>query len=240
MNVGKIYSGDNVRNWCRHEPITLSDHLCLPIILKEIQGEKNLQGGTLLDAGCGEGFFTRQLAPFFKNVIGVGSSQEMIALAEQQKNAENLSYFVSDLCQINLPNETVGVVVAVSSLHYLKNVVESEKAFREFHRILESKGKLLFSVVHPCFNTLPDEPPKNYFGNELYFGKMIGSDGRILKMGAYQHKISDYINQLVQCGFKIEKVFEPEVSISLLQKHLLFFKRNQNYPQFLLIKSKKV
>ncbi len=237
--IHESYNEIEAKNWIRDKPITLSDFVCIPAIIREIKADLNLINFNLLDVGCGEGFLTRQLAHLFQKVEGIDYSSAMISLAKKQAKRDNLHYQTADMCKINLVSETFDFITAVSSLHYLKDNSELEKAFKETFRLLKKEGIFIFSVIHPCFNTLPGTPPDNYFTNQSFFGEISSIDGKKLKIGGYQHQISDYINLLVKVGFKVEKMIEPEVPSGLMEKFPDFFERNKTVPQFMIIKARK-
>lgn len=63
----------------------------------------DIRGKTVLDLGCGEGFYSRKLKLLgAKTVVGVDISQEMIRLARQQEGAKPLgcAYVVGDVNKI--------------------------------------------------------------------------------------------------------------------------------------------
>lgn len=62
--------------WHRDEPKHDTDFVGRPEVL-EIVREIG-QGKTILDLGCGEGYFSRKMAGMAKKVIGVDVSEEMI------------------------------------------------------------------------------------------------------------------------------------------------------------------
>ncbi|MBI3801114.1 MAG: class I SAM-dependent methyltransferase [Deltaproteobacteria bacterium] len=80
----------------------------------------DLQGKSVIDLACGEGFYTR----FIKRrgaarVVGVDISQGMINLArrEEESNSLGIDYLVQDVKQLKI-DETFDVVVAAYLLNY--------------------------------------------------------------------------------------------------------------------------
>ena len=80
----------------------------------------DLQGKSVIDLACGEGFYTR----FLKRrgaarVVGVDISQGMIDLAcrEEENNSLGIEYLVQDVKQLGI-DETFDVVVAAYLLNY--------------------------------------------------------------------------------------------------------------------------
>ena len=51
------------------------------------------QEACAIDVACGTGLFARQIAPFFKTVIGIDKSESQLEIARQVPNvSQNVSY----------------------------------------------------------------------------------------------------------------------------------------------------
>lgn len=83
--------------------------------------------GTALDAGCGEGFFTRLLGG---DVYGLDLSREAIALAS---GSDQIRWLVADLAKIPLADGSVDTIVNVLS----------PASYSEFGRVLREGGRVL-------------------------------------------------------------------------------------------------
>jgi len=55
------------------------------------------KGKRAIDFGCGAGASTRAVAPFFDRVIGVDFSEQLLAVAREKTNANNIDYRRADL-----------------------------------------------------------------------------------------------------------------------------------------------
>jgi len=80
---------------------------------------------TLLDVGCGNGFFTTHFNQIC-NTIGIDSSKKMIEL-NPNKNVS-----VMDARKIEYPNDTFDIVFCHALLHH---VVERDKVIQEMKRV---------------------------------------------------------------------------------------------------------
>ena len=105
----------------------------------------DLQGRTVLDLGCGEGFYARQ----FKRagaaeVTGVDISKGMIALAEGEERARPTGclYVGADAAAFK-PAAPVDVVAAVYLLNYARNRDELQKFCQACFADLRPGGRLV-------------------------------------------------------------------------------------------------
>lgn len=99
-----------------------------------------------LDAGCGSGVFSRELATSGAAVVAVDASPQM--LAEAARNTRDLGSVVrclgiDTLERIPLPDEHFDGVICLSVLEYLD---DPNGAIRELHRLLKPGGQLLLTV----------------------------------------------------------------------------------------------
>jgi SAM-dependent methyltransferase len=60
------------------------------ILVRYIKSSLQLKGGTVLDAACGTGIFTRSIAPYVEHVIGIDLAENMVekahSLLKEHKN----------------------------------------------------------------------------------------------------------------------------------------------------------
>jgi len=136
---------DRVRtntDWAR--PVLLDKpHLAL---LGDVAGKR------VLDAGCGEGRFSRMLAERGATVTAIDLSEKMIGHARQMEDGGPLGidYQVKDMCDLaSIQNGGFDVVVAYLSII---DVEDYETALSEIARVLRLGGRFVFSLIHPCFS----------------------------------------------------------------------------------------
>jgi len=86
---------------------------------------------TVLDAGCGEGFYARKLAERYDyDITAFDLSAESIKLAAKGGSSKNVRWFVGDLTHIPIADGTIDCVLNIfSPAHY-----------EEFRRILSTDG----------------------------------------------------------------------------------------------------
>jgi SAM-dependent methyltransferase len=98
-------------------------------------------GMTLLDAGCGPGSITVDLAEIVApgKVTGVDIDEQHLQLAIQhakQRNVKNVQFEPGDITQLAFPDESFDAVFVHGVLEYL----DAERAFSEIYRVLKPGG----------------------------------------------------------------------------------------------------
>jgi 2-polyprenyl-3-methyl-5-hydroxy-6-metoxy-1,4-benzoquinol methylase len=116
-------------------------------------------GGRILDAGCGAGWASLDLARAGYAVHGVDVAQEMIDQCEETFAREGVpkdryAFTRGELLQVDLPPESFDGVAALGVLQYQ---VDEGPVLRSFHRLLRPDGVLV--ITGPIARGLP-----NYFG----------------------------------------------------------------------------
>lgn len=124
---------------------------------------------TLLDVGCGDGLIAFGAFERSKTVNIIFSDVSQDVLTHDQNIAQEVhlidrSRFIrasaDDLSAIT--DESVDIVTTRSVLIYVEN---KASAFREFHRVLKSKGRL--SIFEPINRFKHPEPDKLYRGYDV-------------------------------------------------------------------------
>jgi len=178
----------------------------------------DLKGKVVLDAGCGNGYWSRKMAKRAKKVVGVDFTEELLEVARSKSSASNLEFVTGDLRELCLPDDEFDVVFCNMALIDVDGL---EKAVSEMARVLKTSGNLIISIIHPCF-----ENPPNTSSLENKKGKKIGrlvkhyfKTGIIKDLDQnwddkhhYQHchyTISDYLNTFSKYKLFIEKTSEP-------------------------------
>jgi 2-polyprenyl-3-methyl-5-hydroxy-6-metoxy-1,4-benzoquinol methylase len=103
------------------------------------------RGTSWLDAGCGSGHFSRQMAALGASVTGVDGAAEMIAAAQRLGGGDGgeLVYRCGDLASLTEEDESFDGVLCSSVLEYLD---EPNRALREFWRVTKAGGSLIVTL----------------------------------------------------------------------------------------------
>jgi ubiquinone/menaquinone biosynthesis C-methylase UbiE len=109
----------------------------------------NVSGLDVLDLGCGDGHYCRQLLKAGANsVLGVDVSAEMIKLAEQTTRSRRASYAKANALSLEL-GRRFPLALASYLLHYACDADELAGICKRISAHLEPGGRLVSLVEHP-------------------------------------------------------------------------------------------
>lgn len=211
----------------------------------------NVKGQRILDAGCGSGYLARLLAAKGAEVVGVDHSAKLLEIARREEEKETLGvkYLEADLGRLS-PLDKAAFDIVVSNVA-LQDVVGFDKAFREFHRVLRPGGRLLFSVVHPCFDRpIPGmwirEPPDTErkeewrgFLLDRYYDRVAvwwAPSGQPPMVG-FHRTLEDYASALAAAGFLIARMEEPKPIPEAIERMYRHFADDLRVPNFLIVEA---
>tara|TARA_B100001971_G_C17938125_1_gene406229 strand:- start:96 stop:527 length:432 start_codon:yes stop_codon:yes gene_type:complete len=127
----------------------------------------DVDGKTVLDAGCGSGFYSISLAEQGAIVSGIDVSENMIDLAK--KNSDLLSadckFFDGNIQDLSIFESNIFDLVTSSIV--VGYVDDMEKTFSEVHRVLKPNGIFTFSENHPILTSRKDGWERDREGEKL-------------------------------------------------------------------------
>jgi len=132
--------------------------------LEEIISEQTTDKGIrILDAGCGEGFFTTQLekTTVKRHIFAVDIEKEAILLASRQ--AASTKFFVGDLANIPLQNRVIDVILNIFS----------PASYEEFGRVLTGDGIVIKVVPNKNYLIELREGAKAQLSNSGYSNEQV-------------------------------------------------------------------
>jgi ubiquinone/menaquinone biosynthesis C-methylase UbiE len=98
-------------------------------------------GMSVLELGCGTGYFTRELARTGADIVAIDVSPELLEIARSNCSAPNVRYEIQNAYRLSYPDAVFDSVVGSSVLHHL----EIDPALREIYRVLKPGGKIFFT-----------------------------------------------------------------------------------------------
>lgn len=103
-----------------------------------------VQGKTVLDAACGEGYGSFILAESAAWVTGIDISEQAVAYAAQKYQRGNLQYQRASIAALPVADHSVDVVVSFETIEHVN--AELQRAFlQEIKRVLKPDGLLFMS-----------------------------------------------------------------------------------------------
>ncbi|MBT4191779.1 MAG: class I SAM-dependent methyltransferase [Candidatus Diapherotrites archaeon] len=197
----------------------------IPTILSMVPNVK----GSILDAGCGRGEITREIAKnSSESIIGVDISKEMIKIAKEAEKTDPLgiSYYCKDILKFK-PTTKVDYIISVFLLNYAENERDLRKMFTVFSESLTNDGKCFIITINPNL-----KPSKTLLGNRRHInvlGKKVFENGDKIKTEIkkdkkaisfihYYYSKDVYEDAAEKAGFKKIKWVQPIVSSEAIKK----------------------
>lgn len=190
----------------------------------------------VLDAGCAGGIYSEWLINRNAEVVAIDINHKMVEFTKQRiKNKAQV--YQADLNQplTFLDNTSFDFVLSSLTMHYLENW---EKVFKEFNRILLSKGLLLFSTPHPCMDFQLFEKD-NYFNTELIEDSWESFGNTPVTVRFYRRPLSAMSSALASAGFIIKQIIEPRPTQECKQYYPQDYEKLSTQPWFLIILAEK-
>ncbi len=204
-------------------------HLLNPVVLRMLG---DLRGRRVLDAGCGQGYFSRMLAERGAEVVGVEPGQSLIAYAveKEAQQSQGIRYLRADLCgQLDLGASFDAVVTNM----VLMAIPQWRAAMAQCVAALAPGGRFVFSLVHPCFEQLaPSWREHGQYRTREYLAEYEIT-------GPYapdfHRPLSAYLNELIRLGCHLREVAEPGLDPEIASAGLDGIDAYRHFPNFIII-----
>jgi SAM-dependent methyltransferase len=98
-------------------------------------------GMTVLELGCGAGYFTQELARSGADIVAIDVSPELLEIARTNCSSPNVQYQIQNAYALSYSEAVFDSVVGSSVLHHL----EIEEALRDIYRVLKPMGTIYFT-----------------------------------------------------------------------------------------------
>ncbi|QNI37022.1 class I SAM-dependent methyltransferase [Edaphobacter albus] len=172
-----------------------------------------LHGGSVVDLGCGFGWFCRWAREHGAGrVLGIDISEKMLTRAEVMTSDANITYQRADLESLDLAQASFDLVYSSLAFHY---VVDLPRLFRTIHGALVSGGRLVFSIEHPIYMApthpewLLDRDGRKTWPLNQYLMEGPRTTDWLAKGVLKQHRMmGTTLNLLLQAGFTLSHVEE--------------------------------
>ena len=205
----------------------------------------DLTGLRILDLGCGSGEHCKEYVDMgAASVVGIDISEKMLEVAREKNSDPKITYY-------RMPMEDLGKLegefdLAVSSLvlHYIEDF---KGVLKNVNRLLSMNGEFVFSQEHPI-NTCHgkgDRWTRDENGIKIHVNLAnYAVEGErdtvwfVDNVKKYHRMFSTVINDLIEAGFTIERIVEPEPTDELIEKYPEYYDLKHK-PDFLLVKARK-
>ncbi len=221
--VARVYADVNEEKpWyrCYERPATLS---MLP----------PLQGLATLDAACGPGWYSVYLSRNGARVSACDLNPEFVEMA-RARLGPGARVVQQDLTKplAFAADRVFGLVLCTLAMHYLRDWVPT---LREFHRVLETGGTLVFSTHHP-HEDWHLSGDADYFGNQIVDDYFTG----IGPMRYFRRPFTAMFDALAEAGFVVERLLEPRPTAGFRDADPQTYEKLMTRPAFVVIRARKV
>ncbi len=145
---------------------------------------------TVLDAGCGTGRFTREIAKKCKKVYGIdfsATSIEVLSRKAQEEGIKNIETFVGDITKPLPIKEKVDKIVSVQVIQHIPTDTERCLALKNLHTQLKPGGACVVSLYNWSFILCRQLAKVGKFPGGIHYSMFTSDEARTL---------------LKECGFE--------------------------------------
>jgi len=189
-------------------------HFIMPFTFSQLG---DVSGKVVLDIGCGDGGYSRELARKGAKVTAVDCAEKSIKYCTQSAEKEELkiSYHIRNSSDLyGIADESFDIVLASMML---MDCEDFEGTIKEITRVLKPSGKLFASVCHPCFHTSggigrqdkgidKKVVVSNYYHPTEWEAPLHSGNISVI----WRHRtFEDYVKTFIKCGLTITDLHEP-------------------------------
>lgn len=203
----------------------------------------HLRGRSVLDLGCGYGWFCRWARRHgAARVVGIDVSEKMLARARATTDDPAITYLREDLERLTLPAASFALAYSSLALHYIEHL---DALLAEVHRSLAPGGSLVFSVEHPIFmarsepNWVLNAAGRKTWPVDRYLEEGPRAGEWLMTGVVKQHRtVATYVNMLLRAGFTLSRIEEWGPSDEQIAERPALAEERQR-PPFLLIAARR-
>lgn len=201
-------------------------------------------GKRVLDLGCGFGWHCIYAVEHGATcVTGIDISEKMLEEARKRNSSPLIEYKCMAIEDFDFQPNSYDVVISSLTFHYLESF---ENISCKINTCLKSGGSFVFSVEHPIFTAYGNQdwyydqsgarihwPVDRYFTESKRTAVFLGEE-----VTKYHKTLTTYINGLLQTGFEICELIEPQPNDAMLNS-IPEMKDELRRPMMLLISARK-
>ena len=204
--------------WIKLQSNRFKVHFITPFTFQQLG---DVRGKIILDIGCGEGGYSREMTKMGATVTAVDCAEHAIkyCISKVEQEQLKITYHLRNSCDLHsIADNTFDIVLASMML---MDCEDFEGTVKEITRVMKPGGRLFASVVHPCFSAFSSDGGIAWQGDGLdrrvivsnYFFPTEweapikrGSDVMVI----HRHRtFEDYVKMFIKCGLTITDLHEP-------------------------------
>ena len=190
-----------------------------------------VRGMRVLDLCCGNGYLSRRFARQGATVVSVDTNVPLIERAYEREKQEPLgiTYYVADASHLDMLQDSVfDLIVCNMALMDIENAMG---AIQEVARVLQSQGRFVASLSHPCFDKVNASgwvieymyPTTTIWRKMSRYREVSVADlpwknvpDGVVYTHSYHRPLSWYFRTLRSAGLVVASLEEPEPTNELL------------------------
>lgn len=202
-------------------------------------------GLSVLDAGCGEGYMSREAARRgAASVLGIDRSPRLIAAARDAAETPATVFTEGDVTGLPAGSGSFDLVIAN---HLLNDLPDVDAPIAEFARVLRPGGRLVAIMLHPCFygyraevTPLDGVPDAAAYFSQRAVEQAFEVNGLISPAAtiSWIRPLESYTRALASSGLHITGLTEPHPSGQQLAASA-WWRENFPRPLFMLLTAAK-
>lgn len=202
------------------------------------------EGKRVLDLGCGYGWHCLWAAQHgATQVLGLDLSEKMLEIAREKNIFPQIEYSRCAMEQAAFLPGSYDIVLSSLALHYVKDYPTLVQNIADW---LVPGGRFVFTVEHPIFTaegsqdwTYGPDGAIAHFPVDHYFEE---GERKAVFLGEtvtkYHRTLATYLSTLLQKGFVLEAVTEPQPPLDMLD--LPGMRDELRRPMMLIVRAKKL
>lgn len=211
-------------------------HPALETLLTITPGER------VLEFACGNGNLARRLAQLGASVLACDFSEKLLERAKTrttnpQGSIEYRLIDATSAAQINSLGEHCFDAVVVSM--GLQDIEDIEPLISSLRRLLRAKGRFVFSITHPCFNSLETQwiNRKGILVTDYlqpFVGESIAKPGQPKPHPFFHRPLWHLFGICFQAGLVLDGLLEPVPPAQVQASKLEQWEHQTRIPYFLI------
>ncbi len=190
----------------------------------------NIQNVTILDLGCGDASFGKELLNLgARHYTGVEGSEQMVEASRSNLLELDATIHNETMESFQYPSESYDLVTSRFAIHYVSDI---NRLFQNIYQTLKEDGRFVFSIQHPLTtSSFASKQTSDKRGNWIvddYFLEGERKEPWINNIVVKYHRtIEQYFTALRQAGFTVQDLREGTPKREHFSSEEEFFRRKR-------------